>query len=185
MLTKTRCWRILYKNTPLQTNFNVNLTCLVPTENPEVGRPERLGLKEILWYFLHFRLDVVTQRLENELALLNKRIHILRGFVTIFDALDEIIRIIRNSDGKADAAEKIMKRFPVREGRGKERRTRCRTDRSDPGIEALSFGATGNQSGHGRTEEQRETGARDSKTAERRYRRHQRIRSLENCSRGN
>ena len=46
----------LYKHTPLQTNFNVNLTCLVPTENPEVGRPERLGLKEILWHFLHFRL---------------------------------------------------------------------------------------------------------------------------------
>ena len=35
----------LYKNTPLQTNFNVNMTCLVPTENPEVGAPDRLGLK--------------------------------------------------------------------------------------------------------------------------------------------
>ncbi len=62
----------------------------------------------------------MTQRLENELASLNKRLHILRGFVTIFDALDEIIRIIRRSDGKADAAEKIMKRFPVQAGvRGK------------------------------------------------------------------
>ncbi|TVQ02750.1 MAG: DNA topoisomerase 4 subunit A [Planctomycetaceae bacterium] len=102
----------LYKHTPLQTNFNVNLTCLVPTENPEVGRPERLGLKEILWHFLHFRLDVVTKRLENELASLERRIHILEGFALIFDALDEIIRIIRASDGKADAAAKIMKRFP-------------------------------------------------------------------------
>ena len=110
----------LYKNTQLQTNFNVNLTCLVPTENPEVGRPERLGLKQALWYFLQFRLDVITKRLENELASLNKRIHILRGFVTIFDALDEIIRIIRRSDGKADAAKKIMKRFPAGDGtRGK------------------------------------------------------------------
>ncbi|MEL7497803.1 MAG: DNA topoisomerase (ATP-hydrolyzing) [Planctomycetota bacterium] len=108
----------LYKNTQLQINFNVNLTCLVPTENPEVGRPERLGLKEALWYFLQFRLDVVTKRLENELATLNARIHILRGFVTIFDVLDEIIRIIRRSDGKADAAKKIMKRFPVGKGRG-------------------------------------------------------------------
>ncbi len=106
----------LYKNTPLQTNFNVNMTCLVPTENPLVGAPARLGLKEILWHFLHFRLDVVTRRLENELASLNKRIHILRGFVTIFDALDEIIRIIRRSEGKADAAEKIMKRFPFKPG---------------------------------------------------------------------
>ncbi len=107
----------LYKNTPLQSNFNVNMTCLVPTENPEVGAPDRLGLKEILWHFLHFRLDVVTRRLENELAALEKRIHILAGFMTIFDALDEIIRIIRKSDGKADAADKIMKRFPSKPGR--------------------------------------------------------------------
>ncbi len=110
----------LYKNTQLQTNFNVNLTCLVPTENPDVGRPERLGLKEALWYFLQFRLDVVTRRLQNELAALEKRIHILRGFVTIFDVLDEVIKIIRRSDGKADAAVKIMKRFPLKEGKGKQ-----------------------------------------------------------------
>ncbi len=38
----------LYKHTPLQTNFDVNLTCLVPTENPEVGAPQRLDLKSIL-----------------------------------------------------------------------------------------------------------------------------------------
>ncbi|MEM7626855.1 MAG: DNA topoisomerase (ATP-hydrolyzing) [Planctomycetota bacterium] len=101
----------LYKHTSLQTNFNVNLTCLVPTQNPEVGAPDRLGLKEILWHFLHFRLEVVTKRLENELAGLEKRIHILEGFALIFDALDAIIKIIRASDGKADAAVKIMKRF--------------------------------------------------------------------------
>jgi DNA gyrase subunit A len=103
----------LFKNTPLQTNFIVNLTCLIPTENPEVGRPERLDLKSILWHFLHFRLDVVTRRLEHELEALRKRIHVLEGFEKVFDALDEIIRIIRKSDGKADAAEKIMKRFDL------------------------------------------------------------------------
>lgn len=101
----------LYKHTPLQTNFNVNMTCLIPTENPEVGKPNRCGLKEMLWHFLHFRLDVVTKRLENELAQLKKRIHILDGFAVVFDALDEIIRIIRASDGKADAAKKIMAKF--------------------------------------------------------------------------
>jgi DNA gyrase subunit A len=103
----------LFKHTPLQINFAVNLTCLQPTENPEVGRPERLDLKQILWHFLHFRLEVVTKRLEHELAALKKRIHILEGFETVFDALDEIIKMIRKSDGKADAAEKIMKRFEL------------------------------------------------------------------------
>jgi DNA gyrase subunit A len=103
----------LFKHTPLQINFAVNLTCLIPTENAELGRPERLDLKQILWHFLHFRLEVVTKRLEHELAALKKRLHILEGFEKVFDALDEIIRIIRKSDGKADAAEKIMKRFEL------------------------------------------------------------------------
>ncbi|MBI3491014.1 MAG: DNA topoisomerase IV subunit A [Acidobacteria bacterium] len=103
----------LFKHTPLQINFAVNLTCLIPTENPEVGRPERLDLKQILWHFLHFRLEVVTKRLEHELAALKKRIHILEGFETVFDALDEIIKMIRKSEGKADAAEKIMARFTL------------------------------------------------------------------------
>ena len=103
----------LFKHTPLQSNFIVNLTCLIPTENPEVGRPERLDLKSILWHFLHFRLEVVTNRLEHELAALRRRVHILEGFEKIFDALDEILRLIRKSDGKADAAAQIMKRFDL------------------------------------------------------------------------
>ena len=103
----------LFKNTPLQSNVIVNLTCLIPTENAEVGRPERLDLKAILWHFLHFRLEVVTGRLDHELAALRKRIHILEGFESIFDALDEILKLIRKSDGKADAATKIIKRFEL------------------------------------------------------------------------
>ncbi len=103
----------LFKHTPLQTNFAVNLTCLVPTENADAGRPERLDLKQMLWHFLHFRLEVVTSRLEHELQQLQKRIHILEGFEKVFDALDEIIRIIRKSDGKADAAVQIMERFSL------------------------------------------------------------------------
>jgi DNA gyrase subunit A len=103
----------LFKNTPLQTTFAVNMTCLVPTENEQVGRPERLELHQILWWFLKFRLDVLTNRLEHELAQLKKRIHILEGFEKVFDALDEILKIIRKSDGKADAADKIIKRFEL------------------------------------------------------------------------
>ena len=103
----------LCKHTPLQTNFAVNLTCLVPTEQPEVGRPERLDLHQLLWHFLRFRLDVVTRRLAHELAALEHRIHMLEGFAIVFDALDEVLRLVRRSDGKADAATKIMKRFAL------------------------------------------------------------------------
>ncbi|MEX0777616.1 MAG: DNA topoisomerase IV subunit A [Phycisphaeraceae bacterium] len=103
----------LFRHTNLQSNFAVNLTCLVPTKNPLVGQPDRLDLKTILWHFLHFRLQVVTRRLEHELGALLKRIHLLEGFEKVFDALDEIIKIIRKSEGKADAAEKIIKRFEL------------------------------------------------------------------------
>ena len=103
----------LFKHTPLQTNFAVNLTCLVPTEQSEVCRPERLDLHQVLWHFLHFRLEVVTRRLEHELGILKKRIHLLEGFQQVFDALDEIIKLIRRSDGKADAAEHIIRRFKL------------------------------------------------------------------------
>src|SRR3954452_13451179 len=103
----------LFKHTPLQTNFLVNLTCLIPTENAELGRPERLDLHSILWHFLHFRLDVVTKRLEHELDALKTRIHILEGFEKVFDALDEIIKMVRKSEGKADAAQQIIKRFSL------------------------------------------------------------------------
>jgi DNA gyrase subunit A len=103
----------LYRHTPLQSTFPVNMTCLVPTENPHVGKPERLDLHQMLWHFLDFRFHVVTRRLEYELRALDKRIHILEGFETIFDALDEILKMVRKSDGKQDAAEKIMKRFSL------------------------------------------------------------------------
>ena len=105
----------LYKNTPLQSNFPVNLTCLIPTENPIVGKPDRVGLHDILWHFLHFRLEVVRSRLNYELAALGKRIHILEGFSKVFDALDDILKIVRKSDGKADAAAKIIAKYGLDE----------------------------------------------------------------------
>jgi len=105
----------LYKHTPIELSFHVNMTCLVPTQNREVAGPMRLNLCSILSEFLDFREEVVRRRFEFELAELRRRIHILEGFAIVFDALDEAIRIIRKSDGKADAAGKIIKRFGLDE----------------------------------------------------------------------
>jgi DNA gyrase subunit A len=104
----------LYKQTPLQLNFNMNVTCLVPPE--QVGappQPQRMGIRELLRHFLDFRYEVTTRRFEHELGQLKARIHVLDGFVKIFDALDETIKIIRASDGKQDAADKIIKKFKL------------------------------------------------------------------------
>ena len=103
----------LYKHTALQGFFHVNLTCLVPTANPEVGEPKRLNLHEALRYWLDFRCETIRRRLDHELGELRKRIHVLEGFATVFDALDEIIRLIRASEGKRDAAQRIMDRFDL------------------------------------------------------------------------
>jgi DNA gyrase subunit A len=119
----------LFKQTPLQSNFHVNLTCLVPpgllaSVDDDQGRrlpadappqPRRMGIKEVLGYFLDFRLEVVLRRFKYQLAQLEARIHILEGFVTIFDALDQLIKLIRASDGKEDAAGKIMKQWKLDE----------------------------------------------------------------------
>ena len=105
----------LFKHTPLQSRFHVNLTCLVPTANPEVAAPEKLDLKTALQHFLDFRLSVVTRRLEHELRALEKRIHILKGLAIVFDALDEAIKLIRASRHKADANGRLRHRFQIDE----------------------------------------------------------------------
>ena len=105
----------LFKHTKLQKRFHVNLTCLVPTEDAEVGAPRQVDLRTILRHFLDFRMEVVTRRLRNELEELEDRIHILEGFEIIFDALDEAIKMIRASKDKTDAAQRLMHRFQLDE----------------------------------------------------------------------
>jgi DNA gyrase subunit A len=102
----------LYKHTALQESFAYNMTCLVPGPDGQ-PQPERLGLKEMLRYFLDFRFETVRRRFEYELEQLRARIHILQGFRIIFNALDKAIRLIRESEGKPDAAQKLMRAFDL------------------------------------------------------------------------
>ncbi len=104
----------LYKHTALQQNFAFNMTCLVPSDDKAV-KPAQLGLKAILQHFLDFRLETVRKRFEYELAQLKRRIHLLEGFKIIFDGLDKAIKLIRESQGKQDAAEKLMRYFEIDE----------------------------------------------------------------------
>ena len=104
----------LYKHTALQQNFAYNMTCIVPGPDG-TPQPRRLGLKEILRYFLDFRYDTVKRRFEYELEQLKKRIHILQGFKIIFNDLDRAIKMIRESNGKQDACEKLMRYFKLDE----------------------------------------------------------------------
>jgi DNA gyrase subunit A len=104
----------LYKHTELQKNFSYNLTCLVPADDGHTMVPrDGLSLKDLLRYFLDFRLATVRRRFEYQLRVLRRRIHILEGFAKIFDGLDKAIKIIRTSSGKSDAAEKLKDEFDL------------------------------------------------------------------------
>jgi len=104
----------LYKHTSLEQNFSYNATCLVPDDSGLLA-PQRASLVEMLQYFLEFRQETVRKRFQYQLAQLEKRIHILEGFCIIFDGLDRALKIIRASSGKQDAAQKLMKEFPLDE----------------------------------------------------------------------
>ncbi len=102
----------LYKHTELQKTYSYNVTALVPNEDGTRMVPkDGMSLKELVRHFLDFRLATVTRRFEYKLRQLRKRIHILEGFAIIFNALDQAIKIIRNSTGKPDAADKLKAAF--------------------------------------------------------------------------
>jgi DNA gyrase subunit A len=104
----------LYKHTAMQENFAYNMTCLVPAGDGKL-RPERLGLQAMLRHFLDFRFATVRRRFEYQLEQLRQRIHVLEGFRIIFNDLDKALKLIRDSQGKQDAAEKLMKAFKLDE----------------------------------------------------------------------
>jgi len=105
----------LFKHTSLQMNFNVNLTALVPTGTAGVGQPARLTLLDLCRHFLDFRRDIVRRRLTHELGELRQRLHILAGFLKLFDGLDRAIKIIRQAASRADAQQSLMTAFALDE----------------------------------------------------------------------
>ena len=98
----------LFKHTELETNFQLNFNCLKPT-----GEPARLSLKEICSHFLDFRKDVIVRRLKFDLAVLEKRLHILAGFVIVFKNLDKALKLIRSSKSRQEAATKLKEAFKL------------------------------------------------------------------------
>jgi DNA gyrase subunit A len=97
----------LYSLTDLQTNINFNLVALV-----DGGRqPKLLNLKEILVEFLNFRKEVVTRRTQFELKQAENELHILDALKKALDFIDEVIKLIRSSYDKEEAAKKLMDRF--------------------------------------------------------------------------
>jgi DNA gyrase subunit A len=99
----------IYKQTPLQSTFGVNMLALVN------GRPQTLSLKAVLRHFLEFRREVVIRRAIFDLRQAEARAHILEGLALVLDNLDEVIALIRSAQDTAAARTALMERFALSE----------------------------------------------------------------------
>jgi DNA gyrase subunit A len=99
----------LYKYTPLQTTYGIQLLALVSET------PKTLSLKEALQFFLEFRFEAITRRTKYELAEAEKRAHILEGLKIAIENIDEVVQIIKKSKDTKVAKERLMKRFKLTE----------------------------------------------------------------------
>ncbi|MGE0975153.1 DNA gyrase subunit A [Staphylococcus cohnii] len=99
----------LYKLTPLQTSFGVNMIALVD------GRPRLINLKEALVEYLEHQKIVVRRRTEYNLKKAQDRAHILEGLRIALDHIDEIIRVIRESDTDKVAMVSLQEQFKLTE----------------------------------------------------------------------
>ncbi|MGE5465083.1 MAG: DNA gyrase subunit A [Syntrophothermus sp.] len=101
--------RELYKRTPMQTTFSINLLALVD------GEPRTLTLKQALRVYIEHRLTVIKRRAEYDLEKAKQRAHILEGYLIALKNLDEIIELIRSAADVDVARNKLMKRYKLTE----------------------------------------------------------------------
>ena len=99
----------LYKHSQLQVGFGVIMLSIVN------GQPRELGLVEIIKYFIEHRVEVVRRRTEYELRKARDREHILLGFQTALQNLDEVIGLIRAAKQPREAREALIARFAFSE----------------------------------------------------------------------
>jgi DNA gyrase subunit A len=104
----------LYKHTPLQESFGVNMLAIVE------GRPRVLNLKEALKAFLDHRKEVVTRRTAYDLRKAEERLHILEGYKIALDHLDAVIALIRAARDAKIAKEGLMQNFGLSEIQAQE-----------------------------------------------------------------
>ena len=99
----------LFKLTQMQTNFSFNMLAI------QNGVPKILSLREILLAYIEHQKEVVTRRTAFDKDKAEARAHILAGLLIALDHIDEVIRIIRNSETDAEAQAELMAKFELSE----------------------------------------------------------------------
>ncbi len=99
----------LYEHTEMQSSFGILNLAIVQ------GEPRVLTLKEILQYFIEYRIEIITRRTTYDLKKAKERMHILEGLMIAVKNIDEVIAIIRKSKEAEEAKTKLMARFRLSE----------------------------------------------------------------------
>ena len=99
----------LFKYTDLQCTFGVNMVAIAG------GKPQQMGLRQIIQHYIRHQRAVVTRRTQNELEAAERREHILAGYMIAIDNLDRVIQLIRASKSPKEAKEGLMHEFGLTE----------------------------------------------------------------------
>src|SRR5699024_1706080 len=99
----------LYKKTDLQVSYNFNMVAISQRVQ------KRLGLKEILEEYVRHQKEMIRNRSEYELEEAEERMHIIEGLMKALSMLDEVIRVIRESENKRNAKDNLVEAFDFTE----------------------------------------------------------------------
>lgn len=100
---------LLYRYTPMEDSFGINNVTLVN------GRPNTLGLRDLLGVYLAHRITVTKRRSKNRLGKREARLHLVEGLLVAILSIDEVIQVIRSSDEVDEARSKLMSVFDLSE----------------------------------------------------------------------
>ncbi len=100
---------LLYRYTPMEDSFGINNVTLVD------GRPNTLGLRDLLGVYLAHRVQVTRRRTSNRLGKKKARLHLVEGLLIAIVAIDEVIQVIRSSEEVDEARSRLMQIFELSE----------------------------------------------------------------------
>ncbi len=99
--------KCLYKYTDLEVTFGINMVVIAD------GKPQQLGLMEIIRHYVKYQQQVIKRRTLFDLKQAQQRCHILEGLIIAVQNIDEVIAIIKKAESTTDARSKLMERFEI------------------------------------------------------------------------
>ncbi len=100
---------LLYKYSQLEMSYGINMVAIAD------GKPQLMGLLDIIAYYVNYQREVVLRRCKYELEQAKERAHIVEGLVIAVKNIDEVIRIIKNAASTSDARTKLRQAFALSE----------------------------------------------------------------------